>query len=126
MKKPVEQRTHKRRVEALRSSNERSARTTSHPFKAARRVGAEARAAAWAAMSVEEQLTELRARPGECKRQIERLLNPKQKKVIEAAAAEAETAPGSKTPPKEDRKATRAFKKKQKQIAKATHSAEQE
>ena len=41
--------------------------------KAQRRLEAEARQAAWDALSLEEKLTILAGRPGECRRQIERL-----------------------------------------------------
>ena len=119
-KKPVEQRTHKKHVEALRSKHTTPPkRVCNHPRKVARRAKAEERAAAWSKLSTEQKLEELRARPGECKAQIERLLNPKKTtaRVIDTQAVQMNVAeePASKVKKiaKTDVKAQKAAKRKQ-------------
>lgn len=119
-KKPAEQRTHKKHVEAMRSKHASpSKRVCTHPRKVARRAKAEERAAAWSKLSTEQKLEELRARPGECKAQIERLLNPKRPsaKVIDVQALQVnvaeEPAPKVKKIAKTDVKAQKAAKRKQ-------------
>jgi hypothetical protein len=112
MGRPVEHRTHKRGVEARRPANVRSSHIPTHPYRTWRREAAEERAAAWRMLSTEEQLRELRARPGECRRQIERLSRGKKQEVVSVGTPTATPEKPTKAPPKSDVKASKAFEKK--------------
>lgn len=81
-----------------------------------RRGRAEASLAEWRTLTIDEQLNELAARPGECKRQIARLKALQSKHVVFALPGASEqqdkVTASTKAPPRSDVKATKAFKRK--------------
>lgn len=125
-KKPVEKRTHKKSIEARKSTPGVSTHICVHPERQARRNSAAKRLEEWRSLTIDQQLAEIATRPGKSERQVTRLLalkasgarfvtdTPKQQKanIVEAVTAELEVEKEMKAPPKTDVKATKAWKKK--------------
>ena len=128
MGKPKELRSHKRGIELKRASPD-STHVCTHPDRQRRRDGAARSLVEWRKLTIDQQLDDLRARPGESKRQVARLTTLKGQGHIylpQAVAGDREVKATvekieqrtPKAPPKSDAKATKAFARKKRENGK--------
>lgn len=121
MGKPKEARTHKRTVEA-RNTDGRSQHVCYWSERTRRQESAKERQAYWNSLTIDEQLKALKNRPGESKKQTMRLETLKAKGMVYSTDALKHgtvqqhngdtTRDNKKAPPKSDKKAYSAWKRK--------------